>query len=112
MSENIVIAIVLFSLGAAVAALGALARLGRIALALAGHTRDNTSADSWKRAHERIGGWLILAGLGAVAAGIVAAAVPDAAGWAAVVGCVWVAVVPVVGAAVGVRELRSAGPLP
>jgi hypothetical protein len=98
-------------MGAAVAALGSAARNGRIDLALGGYTRDTTSADSWRRAHERIGTWLAASGWSAVAAGIVAAVVTDVAGWVAAAGLAALVILPLVGTALGVRELRAARPV-
>jgi hypothetical protein len=110
-SRTTLIAILLIAMGAAMVALGSAARNGRIDLALGGHTRDTTSADSWRRAHERIGTWLATSGWLAVAAGIVAAALADLAVWAAVAGFAAMLILPLVGTALGVRELRAARPV-
>ncbi|MFN3217821.1 MAG: hypothetical protein ACE367_15105 [Acidimicrobiales bacterium] len=111
MSRTTLIAILLIGLGTAMAALGSAARNGRIDLPLGGHTRDTTSADSWRRAHERIGTWLSASGWFAVAAGIVAAVAADISVWAAVAGFAALVILPLVGTALGVRELRAARPV-
>jgi hypothetical protein len=111
MSRTTLIAILLIAPGAAMVVLGSAARNGRIDLALGGHTRDTTSADSWRRAHERIGTWLSASGWSAVAAGIVAVVVTDVAGWAAAAGFAALVILPLVGTTLGVRELRAARPV-
>lgn len=110
MSRTTLIAILLIASGATFAALGSAARNGRIDLALGGHTRDTTSADSWRRAHERIGRWLSASGWFAVTAGIIAVVVADVALWAAVAGFAALVILPLAGTALGVRELRGARP--
>lgn len=111
MSRTTLIAILLIAAGAAVAAVGSAARNGRVDLPLGRHTRDTTSADSWRRAHERIGGWLSASGWFAVAAGIVTAVVADVAVWAAAAGFAALVILPVAGTALGMRELRHAPPV-
>lgn len=111
MGGTTLIAILLIASGVALVALGTAARNGRFDLALGGHTRDTTSADSWRRAHRRIGTWLAASGWFAVVAGIVSAAMADVAAWAAAAGFAALVILPFAGISLGVRELRRASPL-
>lgn len=111
MSRTTLIALLLIASGGAVAALGSAARSGHIDLALGRHTRDTTSADSWRRAHERIGTWLAASGWFAVAAGIAALVLTDVAGWITAAGFAVLVILPSVGTALGVREFRGPRPV-
>lgn len=105
------IALLLIASGAVIAALGSAARNGHLDLAVGGHTRDTTSADSWRRAHDRIGAWLAASGWFAVAAGIVALVVTDVAGWITAAGFAALVILPLIGTVLGVREFRGPRPL-
>lgn len=111
MSATTLTAIILIVIGLMTVAVGTGARNGSIDLVVGDRTRDTTSADSWRRAHLRIGSWLVASGMLAVAAGIVTTVVSGVALWSATAGFAALAVMPLLGLLRGARELRAAPPL-
>ena len=57
-------------IGATMVWLGGRGRRGEIDFALGLHTRENTDAGTWKRAHEVVGQGVVQSGLGYIAVGV------------------------------------------